>query len=256
VRYNRLIIIFNFILPVLALAQQNDGYGINLPKFYKSKLHFGFTIAGNRSDFVINPKPNSQFPDTVIKEKGTVTRYQIRSIFSKPAPGFAIGIVSDLRIHEYIRLRFTPSISFGSRTIEYTLANRTNDSAKIFQKRVESAFLFFPIETKIQSKRLGNFSAYIIGGGGYQLDLAARKKAAGVTSGPNQLDDNVKLKRDDFYYSSGAGVDFYLQYFKLGLEAKLQIGTRNLLRPENSIFSNSIDKVRSRMVVFTITFEG
>jgi len=237
-------------------AQHHDGYGVNLPKFYKSRLHFGFTIAGNKADFVINPKPNSMLPDTVIKEKGTITRYQIRSIFSKPAPGFAIGIVSDAKLHEYIRLRFTPSISFGSRTIEYTLSNRTNDSSKIFQKRVESAFLFFPIETKIQSKRLGNFSAYIIGGGGYQLDLAARKKAAGVTSGPNQLDDNVKLKRDDYYYSSGAGVDFYLQYFKLGFEVKLQIGTRNLLKPENSIFSNSIDKVRSRMVVFTVTFEG
>ena len=76
------------------------------------------------------------------------------------------------------------------------------------------------------------------------------------SGGPNQLDDNVKLKRDDIFYSAGAGTDFYLEYFKLGLELKLLIGTKNLLRPENSIFTNSIDKVRSRMVVFTITFEG
>ena len=181
----------------------------------------------------------------------------MKTIYSQPAPGFAIGIVADARIFEYLRLRFTPSISFASRKIQYTLENGTRDSSKIFEKLVESAFLLFPLEAKIQSKRLGNFSTYVIGGGGYSLDLASRKKSAGVSSGgPNQLDDNVKLKRDDLFYSAGAGADFYLQYFKLGIELKLLIGTKNLLKPENSIFTNSIDKVRSRMVVFTITFEG
>lgn len=249
---------FNFIFISLLLAlnsfsQENDGYGVHLPKFYKQKLHFGFTISGNSTDFRINPKPNSQFPDTVI---GT-TRYRIKTVYSQPAPGFAIGIVSDARIFDYLRIRFTPSISFASRKIEYRLSNVNRDSSKVFQKLVESAFIFFPLEAKIQSKRLGNFSAYVIGGGGYSLDLASRKKSAGVSSGgPNQLDDNVKLKRDDIFYSAGAGTDFYLEYFKLGLELKLLIGTKNLLRPENSIFTNSIDKVRSRMVVFTVTFEG
>ena len=113
------------------------------------------------------------------------------------------------------------------------------------------------MEVKVQSKRLGNFSAYVIGGGGYTLDLSARKKAgSSSTGGANQLDDNVKLNRDDFFYSAGAGTDFYLQYFKLGFELKLLIGTKNLLKPENSVFTNSLDKIRSRMVVFTITFEG
>ena len=193
------------------------------------------------------------FPDTIIGK----TRYRVKTIYSQPAPGFAIGIVSDARIFDYLRVRFTPSISFASRKIEYRLANASMDSSKVFQKIVESAFLFFPLESKIQSKRLGNFSAYVIGGGGYSLDLASRKKSAGVaTGGPNQLDDNVKLLRDDFFYSAGAGTDFYLEYFKLGFEMKLIIGTRNLLKPENSVFTNSIDKVRSRMVVFTVTFEG
>ena len=104
---------------------------------------------------------------------------------------------------------------------------------------------------------MGNFGAYVIGGGGYSLDLAARKKAGGaVIGGPNQLDDNVKVMRDDYFYSAGAGTDFYLQYFKLGLELKLLIGTKNLLKKENSVFTNSVDKMRSRMVVFSITFEG
>jgi hypothetical protein len=237
-------------------SQENDGYGINLPKFYKTKLHFGFTIAANTTDLRINPVPNSQFPDTVITTSKDTTRYRVRTIYTQPAPGFAIGLVTDVRLHDYIRLRFTPSISFASRKIEYTLSNNTRDTFKVFQKTVESTFLIFPLETKIQSKRLGNFSAYVIGGYGYALDLASRKKSAGVQTGPNQLESNVKIKRDDFFYSAGAGTDFYLEYFKLGLEIKLQVGTRNLLNPSANIFSNSIDKIRSRMVVFTVTFEG
>lgn len=58
------------------------------------------------------------------------------------------------------------------------------------------------------------------------------------------------------FLSSGIGTDFYLQYFKLGFEIKLLIGTNNLILKENNVWTNSIDKVRSRMVLFTITFEG
>jgi hypothetical protein len=245
------------LLSQFAFSQENDGYSINQPKFYKQKLHFGFTIAFNQTDFRINPVENSLFPDTVIRSNNIETRYRIKSVYTRPGPGFAIGLVTDFRIFEYLRLRTTPSISFASRKIEYFLSNATRDTSKYFEKTVESTFLIFPLEAKVQSKRLGNFSAYVIGGGGYMLDLASRKKAAGVSSGgANQLDDNVKLKRDDFYYSGGAGVDFYLMYFKLGFELKLHTGTRNLLRTENSIFTNSIQKVRSRMVTFTVTFEG
>lgn len=234
-------------------SQQSDGYGVNLLKFYNKEVHFGFTIAGNNCDFRINPKPNSLFPDTVINE----SRYKVMTIYSKPLKGFAIGLVTDIRLHNYVRLRFTPNISFGTRKIIYSLSTKDRDSSKVFEKTVESVFLIFPVETKIQSKRLGNFSAYVIGGGGYTLDLAARKKAgSGGSGGANQLDDNVKLKRDDFFYSAGFGTDFYLQYFKLGFELKVLTGTRNLIKPENSIFTNSIDKIRSRMIVFSVTFEG
>lgn len=226
---------------------------MNLPRFYKQKLHFGFTIAGNSTDFRITPVPNSQLPDTVIDD----SRYKIQTIYSVPSRGFAIGLVTDLRLFEYVRLRFTPNISFATRGIEYTLATADRDSMRIFEKTVESVFLIFPMEVKVQSKRQSNFSAYVIGGGGYSLDLSARKKAgSGSAGGANQLDDNVKILRDDFFYSAGAGTDFYLQYFKLGFEVKLLIGTKNLMKVENSVFTNSIDKIRSRMVVFSITFEG
>jgi hypothetical protein len=127
---------------------------------------------------------------------------------------------------------------------------------KVYKKSVESTFLIFPLELKLQSKRLDNFGAFVILGGGYTLDLVSKKKPSTGTGGANELEDAVQLKRDDFFYSGGAGVDFYLMYFKLGLEVKLLQGTKNLIQPINNIFTKSIDKVNSKMVIFSVTFEG
>lgn len=232
-------------------AQHKEESGVNLPKFYKNRMHFGFSIAYNKTDFRIHTIKNSAFPDTIING----TTYGIKTIYTKSDPGFALGIISDFRLHEYIRLRFTPNISFASRSLEYTLMNKTSDSTKIYKKSVESTFLIFPVELKLQSKRLDNFGAYVIGGGGYTLDLVSRKKGQAV-GGASQLDEAVQLQRDDFFYSGGAGVDFYLQYFKLGLEVKGLFGTKNLIQPLNNIFTNSVQKLNSKMVIFSITFEG
>lgn len=235
------------------LAQESDGASVNLPKFYKNKLHFGFAISYNSTDFRVHTVKNSAFPDTLIDG----VKYGMKTVYTHSDPGFALGIICDVRLHEYLRLRMTPNISFASRRLEYTLQNAGHDSTRMFQKSVESTFLIFPVELKLQSKRLGNFGAYVIGGGGYALDLAARKKGQPTASGgANELDDAVKLKRDDFFYNAGAGTDFYLKYFKLSFELKLLMGTKNLLQNGHNIFTNSIQKVNSRMVIFSITFEG
>ena len=246
-----LYILFICLLSNQVFSQHKEESGVHLPKFYKNKMHFGFALAYNKTDFRIHTVKNSAFPDTVI---GGVT-YGMKTIYTKSDPGFALGIISDFRLHEYLRLRFTPNISFASRSLEYTLENAKRDSTKMYKKSVESTFIILPLEIKLQSKRLDNFSAYVILGGGYTMDLVSKKKAAPV-GGANQLDDAVMLKRDDFFYSGGAGVDFYLQYFKLGLELKILQGTKNLIQPLNNIFSNSIDKVNSKMTIFSITFEG
>lgn len=227
---------------------------MNLPKFYQNRLHFGFALSYNTTDFRIHTVKNSALPDTVIDN----VRYGVKTIYTKADPGFALGIISDAKIHDYLRIRFTPNISFASRSIQYTLSNSNFDSTKVFSKSVESTFLIFPLELKLQSKRLHNFGAYVIAGGGYALDLASRKKgqASASSEGGNQIEDAIRLKRDDYFFSGGAGTDFYLKYFKLGLEVKLLMGTKNLKQDGNNIFSNSIQKINSHMVVFSVTFEG
>ncbi len=238
-------------ISLTSYAQHREESGVNLPKFYKGKMHFGFALAYNKTDFRIHTVKNSAFPDTTIGK----TTYGIKSIYNQSDPGFALGIISDFRLHEYIRLRFTPNLSFASRSLEYKLENAKHDSILNYKKSVESTFLIFPLEIKLQSKRLDNFGAFVIMGGGYTLDLVSKKKGQKV-GGANQLDEAVLLKRDDYFYSAGAGADFYLQYFKLGLELKILTGTKNLLQPQKNIFTNSVEKVNSRMMIFSITFEG
>jgi len=246
--------LYIFILSCISLqfySQHKEESGVNLPKFYKNKLHFGFALAFNKTDFRIHTVKNSELPDTIIAG----VKYGFKSIYTNSDPGFALGLIADARLHEYIRLRFTPKICFSSRSLDYTLQNARRDSTREYKKSVESTFIILPLEIKLQSKRLDNFAAYVIFGGGYALDLVSKKKGQAI-GGANQLDDAILLKRDDFFYSGGAGVDFYLKYFKLSLEVKLMEGTKNLIQRTNNVFSNSLNKVNSKMMMFSISFEG
>ena len=145
----QLLYILIFILIYLqSFSQHKEEGGVNLPKYYRDKMHFGFALAYNKTDFKIHTIKNSALPDTVI---GGVT-YGMKTIYTKSDPGFALGIISDFRLHEYIRLRFTPNISFASRSLEYTLQNANRDSTKTYKKSVESTFIILPLELKLQSK--------------------------------------------------------------------------------------------------------
>ena len=201
-------------------------------------MHFGFTIGVNRANFIIHPAPHFERFDT------------LKSVVSIPKYGFNLGIVSELMLHEYVTLRFIPNLSFAERNIQYSFEGYDTIVRK---KSIESTFLNFPLNLKLRSKRVNNFGAYILAGGGYNLDLASKRNTVTSTDQNEQI---VKLIRDDFFYEVGAGAEFYLEYFKFAIEGKLSIGTKNLLIKDNTIYSNSIDKLNSKVFLISITFEG
>src|SRR5204863_9989855 len=106
---------------------------------------------------------------------------------------------------------------------------------------------------KLRSKRVHNFGAYLLAGGSYNLDLASKRKIVNTTNPKEQI---VKLARDDFSYEMGTGAEFYFEYFKFAIEAKLSIGIKNMLIKDNTVFSNSIDRLNSKIFLISITFEG
>ncbi|HEX8514695.1 MAG TPA: porin family protein [Bacteroidia bacterium] len=233
-RSKYLCVLFLTLAAAYASAQEQRG---NLNNYYQERLHFGFTIGVNRTNFIIHPASHFERFDS------------LKWVRSEPKFGFNLGIVSELKLHTYITLRFVPNLSFAERNLQYSFEGF---DTIVRVKTIESTFLNFPLDLKLRSKRVQNFGAYILAGGGYSLDLASKRKVQNTTG----TDAIVKLKRDDFSYEVGAGAEFYLEYFKFAIEGKLSIGTTNLLIKDNTVFSDSIDKLNSKIFLISITFEG
>lgn len=69
----------------------------------------------------------------------------------------------------------------------------------------------------------------------------------------------VRLNSYDVYYEFGAGLDFYLNYFKFSLELKYSAGLFNVLSPDlvegGESYVKSIDKINSQIFVIAFHFE-
>jgi outer membrane protein with beta-barrel domain len=234
------ILLLSFILLTNVYGQRKETTK-NLPKFDHRFMHFGFLIGLNSSDFVLNRFPlDDSVPDSL---------YVLEP---QSAKGFNLGIISAMHLGEYFSLRFTPNLAFASRSLEYTF--ETIDGPKKYSKEIESTLINFPINIKYKSVRLNNFSAYLIFGAAYSLDLASNESSENLSTNPNDI--FVKLHRDDFVGQIGFGTDFYLEYFKFGIELKMSYGIRDLLDHDNTPFSAPIDKLSSKMFLLSFTFEG
>ncbi len=221
-----------------AYGQRREGRMENLPKFDRRPYHFGFLLGANQMNFSL-------------KTVGDLTQFDsLLSITTKPDFGFDIGIVGSLKLTKYLSFRFIPTLSFGSRSVEFSM--RYKDSINIQQvKKVESTFMTFPFYLKYQSKRLGNFRAYVLGGGSYSIDMASQAKKKN-----KEGEAPIKLRNSDYMLDAGAGFDFFLPYFKFGIELRMSYGLRNLLIPENTIYTNSIKSLHSKIFQLSFTFEG
>jgi len=213
----------------------------NLPKFDHRFMHFGFLLGLNSADFVLQRFPPS-FP-------GSDSLFVLEP---KAATGFNLGIISSMHFGDYFSLRFTPNLAFSSRSLFYSF--ETFEGTKQYTKTIESTLINFPLNIKYKSVRVNNFSAYIIGGAAYSLDLASDAGFENVSSNPDDI--IVALKRNDFMAQIGFGTDFYLEYFKFGIELKMSYGLKDLLDHDNTQFSTPIDKLSSKMFLLSFTFEG
>ena len=211
---------------------------INQPNYDYQTLHFGFLLGINKSDFIIHPNPNLAGLDSVYVLEST------------PQNGFNLGIVSNLRIAEYVDFRFIPALAFSTRSLEYTF--KSSKGSIVRKKLIESTFIDFPLDLKLKSARHNNFRAYLIVGGKYSIDIASQKDV----NSELLTDAIVKLRKNDFYYALGLGFDFYQKYFKFSPELKFNFGLRDLLIRDNNVFAKSINKITSKIINISFTFEG
>ena len=206
---------------------------LNLPNYDRKPLHFGFLIGLNTLDFKITPITNTDDKLFVMQ--------------SQNQKGFNLGVISNKRLGKNFDLRFIPTLSLAERRILYTIKNVNNLTSE--NKKIESTFIEFPISIKYKSLRYNNGKAYVLTGFKYSLDLASQRN----------IDDEgleiVKIKKDDFLWEIGFGLDLYLPYFKLSPELKANFGLTNLIVNDGNIYSNSIKEMKTRGFTISLTFE-
>ena len=206
--------------------------------WYDDKLlHFGFSLGLNTMDFNITPSQTYLSTDSLYPE------------VSRLNPGINIQIVTDYHPANHFDIRFLPGVSFGQRNIRY-YKNKVFSNQQV---KLESSFLEFPLLLKYKGDRLNNVRPYLVGGLNYRYDLAGKK----------EFDDEkpvfIRVKRSDLYYEMGAGLDFYLTYFKLSIELKMSTGLGNVIvneaYPGQEQYRNAIDKMKSQIWVLAFHFE-
>lgn len=223
----------------------------NLTTFDDKRLHFGFTLALNTLDFNIdhyptmydneNFRPESSRPDFMYQYD------TVRADISSMTPGFTVGIVTNLRLTEYLDLRFLPGMSFGERKLVYNIPviDTNNPGSKDYYS-IKSTFLDFPLLVKYKSKRMNNQRPYMIGGIAYRIDISKTGQ-----------EDLVRLKPFSSYVEAGIGWDSYLEFFRLSTELKFSFGMDNILDngpkdTQRQVYSSAFSRLSSN--VFTLSF--
>ncbi|MCB0794274.1 MAG: PorT family protein [Flavobacteriales bacterium] len=223
-----------------AQAQGVKGVKVeNLPNFDLRRFHFGFLLSYNTSDFFVKLKPDPAARDSLL-----VLDHLRR-------PGFNLGIITSLNMTDNLSLRFIPSLSFQETVLRYRF--RLSDGNELqFEKPVESTYLEFPLLLKFRSDRINNFAVYMIAGGKASIDMASQKDVN------NEIDDEIVIKLNKLDYSAevGAGCDFFLPYFKFGMELKAAFGIPNRFIDDNTRFSTPIESIQTKAWILTFTFEG
>lgn len=227
------IFIIMLLIPVFLAAQRAKPK--NDSNYDDRLLHFGFSMGINSMDFIAKMRPESDMKAEVVALK----------------PGINIQIVTDYRPATYLDLRFLPGVSFGQRTINFY----NKDAEKVYDTQIESSFLEFPLSLKAKGMRLNNSRPYLIGGLNFRYDLAGKKEFD--DPGVNGSESFIRLNKADLYYEVGAGIDFYLPYFKLTIEAKMSSGLRDVLNYNVGFppYFNEIESLKSQIWVLSFHFE-
>ena len=206
----------------------------NLQNFDKQKLHFGYYIGFNKYNYKLDYKLNPEYETSI-----------------KASSGLNVGLVADLRISDYFNLRFEPGLSTNKLDIVFndrSLFSKTSDSLR----SVKSTYVHLPLLLKFSAKRINNYKPYILGGISTSINLSSNQNS------PEDNKNNVfRVKANNFYYELGAGIDFYLQYFKFSPSLRGVFSLKDELIPDddlNSPWTGNIEYFSTRGIFLNLTF--
>jgi hypothetical protein len=212
---------------------------INLPDHDNKFYHLGIALIYNNSHFQVESHPSFLQNDSLL------------SVNPENTGGFGLAGMHTFTFSPHVEFRIVfPQLMFSYKNLTYSTQYPVAGNKPVVTKKVESILLGFPVQVKFLSDRMDNFRFYALGGVNYQYDLASN-----ATS--RKAEDLVKLKPYDLSIEAGVGFQFFFPVFILSPEIKISNGIINThSRDPKLIYSSNIDKLRSRMIVFSLIFEG
>ncbi|TDW49768.1 putative protein-translocating porin PorT [Flavobacterium sp. 270] len=206
---------------------------INLENWQKQRLYFGYYLGFNSFDFKFDYKA----PPT-------------EDIQVKKTTGFNVGVVADLRLQEYINLRFEPGLYYTKRDLYFPNFTSEND----YFREVNSTYIHFPLLLKFSALRTGNIRPYLVGGMSTTLNLSSNAK-----SQDDNFQQKFRVKQWTAAYELGFGVDLFTEYFIFSPSIRGMFGISDELIRDNpangpSPWTDNIDSMKSRAILINFTF--
>jgi len=209
---------------------------MNRPYIDQRRFHYGF-LAG------------IHMQDLELKQNGYTDAAGNQWFTEVPnfEPGFSVGILGELFLTKHLALRLIPTMHFGTKNV--TFRNAKNNERQY--QSIKSTYISLPLDLKFSAERFNNYRPYAMIGVNPMVDLTVKKQK------------QLLLKRFDCYLEVGFGCDFYSPWFKFIPEVKFCYGLMNIIDKDRSdvtdnsqlIFTQSVDKGRSKMIVLTFYFE-
>ncbi len=224
-----------FVVTALTLCAQRE---LRRPDHDQLSYYFGLTFGYANMNLYTTKHPRFLQYDSVL------------SVEPGASGGIALGLLATKRINSRFELRASPELVVGgSKFFTYALQYPNAIDGPIVKKTLPSTIFMFPAQVKFNSDRIDNFRVYMMAGVKVGIDLASNSNA-------RNAEDLVKLKKSEYGYEAGVGFNFYLKYVTLSPELKISNGLSNIhSRDPNLKFSNVLDALQSRMIMFSINIE-
>ena len=213
-------------------------------------LHFGIVVGTHLQDIEFE----NVGPQVLVDEDGNVSEHLITADADKWNPGFSVGVLAELRLHENIALRFSPSMHFGAKHLSFLNMLDLDEEGrprKVTQD-LKNTYVGLPVNIKFSAPRFNNYRPFIAAGISGMINL---------TGGG---EDYVSLKRFSSMVEVGIGCDFYLPFFKLIPELKFCYGLGNSLDTNHvnelhdtnkRAYAGSVSSSQSKMIMLSFYFE-
>lgn len=236
----KLIFISIYILlfyPSTLLYSQKSDPITNMEHMDKRIFQWGYYFGFNRMDFQFDMN-NLDYENPFLKD------IQVKKSF-----GFNIGITSNLRLVDYLDLRFEPGLFYNQRDLYFAGFDKKRD----YVRTTRSTYIYFPLLLKVSTKRWYNFKPYVTGGVSTTINLS---------SGNNLSSDNYegtfRMQKNSFFYEVGLGFDIYTPYFRMSPSIRGIFSMRNeLVRDNNpnSPWTGNIESIRTQGFLINLNFE-